>query len=197
LLPINEPNWEEIEKRLDTLDVTCILTEENGRIDDSFHRCAANHSIWIKLQLKYEGQHFSLEEFSLTYLMNFLFEIEGYLNLVMDFVVYALMKRHHDIWSDVNQSFISSFDEISLIPLSVKLKFLENHGFGFFSELCHRELRNAVTHQNCRLDSKGDVVYGKKNTRLKMEDLAQINNNISLFVAKFFVFIKKKSRPLK
>lgn len=184
-----EPNWEEIEKKLDSLDIISVLNEKNGKIANSFIKCATNHEIWMNLQLRFQG-HFSLQEFSLIYLMNFLYEIEGNLNLVMDFVIYALMKKHHDVWH--NQRFISSFEEISLIPLAIKLKFLERHGFDFFTGLCHRELRNAVTHQDYRFDSNGDIIYGKKNARLKMQDLAEIIKNISLFVLRFSVLIKKK-----
>jgi hypothetical protein len=80
-----------------------------------------------------------------------------------------------------------------MIPLTVKLKFLERHDFDFFTGLCHRELRNAVAHQDYQFDSNGDVIYGKENVRLKMTDLAEIIKNISFFVLRFSVLIKKKA----
>jgi len=59
--------------------------------------------------------------------------IEAALGYFMNNIIYWLIKsKHHDIWDDVKQTFVSKFDDISYIPLSVKLKFLTKHDLGFF-----------------------------------------------------------------
>jgi len=108
--------------------------------------------------------------------------IEGVISYLVNFIIYGLIRQgHHDIWDEIKQNFVTSYDEISYLPLSVKLKFLENHDFGFVNILAHRELRNAYAHQNYTIDEDGNVLIYKRQKivdKLSMENLVIIINDI-------------------
>jgi len=104
-----------------------------------------------------------------------LYLIEGPLSFYLNVIIYSLiLKEHHDLWDEIRQKFITSYDEISTINLSVKIKFLERHGFDFFKEICSRELRNVIAHQNFRIDLEGNVDIFKKGKIIKKIYLKEI-----------------------
>jgi len=102
----------------------------------------------------------------------------------MNVVIYALMlKEHHDIWSGRERKFVSSYDELSEVPLYVRLKFLEKHKFGFFSEICPKDIRNAIAHLNFNINSDGTIYlkkpkkkYTKKELENKIRDIVKMAN---------------------
>jgi len=125
-----------------------------------------------------------LDEFMYLHITDFLYTLEGPLSFTMNAVIYALIKEeHHDIWLEKDHKFITSFNEIFEIPLSTRLKFLNLHGFSFFSETCSRKLRNAVAHQDFNIESDGSIHY--KDTTKTLSEIDRINKRMNGIVEIF------------
>jgi hypothetical protein len=107
----------------------------------------------------------SLKEKSMLQLMNILFAVEGLLAGIVNLIIYALIvNKHDDIYNPYNHKFASSFEDIPDIELSVKLKFLAKHGFEFLSEICPRDIRNMVAHNDFIIQEDGTIERVKKGT---------------------------------
>jgi hypothetical protein len=151
--------------------------KEVNSIFQHLKRMQENSLIWNQLFGKIEKLQTSQTEDSLFLLLYILYFVEGPLNLVINEIAYSLMvKGHHDIWSEQKQKFVSSFDELFEIRLFIKLEFLKKHGFGFLSEICSKEIRNAIAHQNFKIEPDGTVrlknerKYTQKELREKIDD---------------------------
>lgn len=111
------------------------------------------------------------------------FKIEGELAFWMNLVIYYYINLgKHDIWHPNLRRFVKDFNEISDIPLSIKSKFLEAHGFWFIEDFLQLDLRNAVAHQDYLINEKGeiDLYRRQKITRsIDLSELAEIASSIT------------------
>ncbi len=128
---------------------------------------------------------------SLLLLVNIFCTIEGSLTFLINIIIYVLIQEHHhDIWDQIHQKFVTSYDDISSISLNVKIKFLEKHGLKFIDKFARRDIRNAFAHQNYTIDDNGKMTIFKKQKKVSeftMEDLLEISTNIEKL---FGVYIK-------
>jgi len=119
---------------------------------------------------------------SLLLLVNIFCTIEGSLTFLINIIIYVLIQEHHhDIWDQIHQKFVTSYDDISSISLNVKIKFLEKHGLKFIDKFARRDIRNAFAHQNYTIDDDGKMTIFKKQKKvseLTMENLLEISTNI-------------------
>ena len=146
---------------------------------------AFKHAAWEKLKAKFFDGHLSVVESAYLCLFDLLYTLEGPFSFVMNSVICALITEgHHDIWSELKQRFVSSFSDVLEIPLSTRLKFLNSHGFEFFSEICPRKIRNAIAHQNFKIEPDGSIAYDGK--EMSLSELRRITDRM-VTVVKLFV----------
>lgn len=142
------------------------------------------HGSWEKLRDRLHDSTMPPKESAYLHLFDLLYILEGPLSYVMNVVIYTLMRvGHHDIWSEKKQKFISSFEDVFEMPLATRLKFLNNHGFDFFSEICPRKVRNAVAHQNFKIMSDGSIHWN--GNELALSKLKEINERMMDIVQLF------------
>jgi hypothetical protein len=160
--------------------------KELNTIFQQYKQTEENSTIHLQLFAKIENLKKSPPEQSLLLLLYILYFDEGPLNLLINYITYWLMKvGHHDIWSEWEQKFVSSFDELDKINLSIRLKFLKKHDFGFLSEICSKEIRNAIAHQNFKIEPDGTVrlkndrKYTQKELREKIDDKLRLIKMVS------------------
>jgi len=128
--------------------------------------------------------------------------IEGPLGNIIDILVfYLILDCHHDIWSEVKQDFIIKYDDVQRIPLYQKIKLLDHHDFPFIEDLCSREIRNSIAHQNYSIDKEGNLLIYKKNRISKKISLKEMNKKISniykflhIFTKSFWLLISEEER---
>lgn len=163
--------------------------EEVKVIVEKLDRFAKNMGMWYMFFLKiFQAELLTLRDQTLLKLIFIFYITEGPISTAVNLVSFILMSiEHHDVWSEYRQKFISSYDELAEIPLSIRLKFLKEHGFEIFSKICPAEIRNAIAHNYFEIDSKG-VVYiikkGKKHPKTS-EELSEVLNKIQQFLGTF------------
>jgi hypothetical protein len=164
--------------RMDHPEETQIITEYAVRNQENFHvlTMLAVHLAQMQKRLEYP-------QLALIYLMEILYLVEGIVNYLMNLVIFTLiLQEHHDLWFEDRHTFVSSFDDLFRVSMFVRETFLEQHGFGFFRELCNRELRNAIAHQNFKIEKNGDVFILKKRKivkKLTYLHLLSVSNKIA------------------
>lgn len=180
-------DWNEIEEKIKTISVfetfeKHLDPKELEVIRDRTFRVRGISSVYGELFKKISWSSISKSEESLLIVTYLLFLTEGLLGFGMNAIIYALMlKEHHDVWFERKQKFVSSYDELSEVPLSVRLKFLEMHGFKFFSEICPKDIRNAIAHMNFNIDSNGTFHMKKRKKYTKEELENKIFNVVRMF----------------
>lgn len=69
------------------------------------------------------------------------------------------------------------------LRLYLKLEFLRRHDFDFLAETCPKALRNAIAHQNFKIDEDSSIVISdgkeKRFTQKKLWDILVIMNELS------------------
>ena len=171
-----------IEEKFEELQLESTIVELIS--GDRFSHAFYSFYSWEKLRDRLYSISMPIDESAYLHLTDLLYTLEGPMSFVMNAVIYTLVRDgHHDIWSEQKQKFISSFDEVFNIPLSTRIKFLNTHGFNFFSEICPRGIRNAVAHQNFTIESDGSIHF--KGTRLTLSELDRINNRMMDVVETF------------
>jgi hypothetical protein len=156
-------NWEEIERKLREICIIEVFIgkmsrKEINELYQYIERIAENYKSLEMIFNRIKKTPLNPHEISTFMLMFILYINEGWLSLSTNYVIYALMlKEHHDIWSEHDHKFVSSFMGLFNIPLYIRLEFLSKHGYDFFSEICKRDLRNAIAHQKFKIESDGTV----------------------------------------
>lgn len=183
-------NWNEIGEKIRTISILetfkkHLTLEKQKVISDKELQVRQVHSVYSELLRKTPWSKISADEESLLIVTYILFATEGILGFRMNIIIYSLMlKGHHDVWFEQKQKFVSSFDELFEVHLSTRLKFLKRHGFQFFSEICPRDIRNAIAHMSFNIESNGTFhmkkgkKYTKKELAIKMTDIVKIVNMI-------------------
>jgi hypothetical protein len=64
----------------------------------------------------------------------------------------------HDLFQPIRNDFVNRFGDIDKVDLSIKLKFLEKHGFNLIVDSVDRKLRNDISHLNFRVLADGKIV---------------------------------------
>ena len=171
-------DWNEIEEKIKTISVFKTFEKHLDPKEQAVIRYQTNQvrgisSVYGELLEKIPWSSISTSEESLLNVTYLLFLTEGILGFGMNIIIYALiLKGHHDVWLEWKQKFVSSYDELSEVPLSVRLEFLKKHGFEFFSEICPKDIRNAIAHMNFNIDSNGTfhIKKYKKYTKEELEN---------------------------
>ena len=125
-------NLNEIEKKIKTISIfetfeTHINSDELATIKEHHEQINEQSLIQTNLFKKIETLKVSSSENTLFLLLVILYLTEVPISFAINIFIYTLMlKGHHDVWFEQKQKFVSSFDELFDVPLSVKLKFLKN-----------------------------------------------------------------------
>jgi hypothetical protein len=148
------------------------MQKDKATIKEHAKRVEDNFVLWNNFWRKIGKLEKSAPEDSLFRLLAVLFLTEGLLAFIVDTIIYNLMlKEHHDIWSERKREFVSSFNELlELHDLDEKLKFLDEHGFGFISnQIYPGKMRNAIAHLDFDIEPDTGTVYikGKRLQRRK------------------------------
>lgn len=192
-------NLSEVEKQLATINFRSIFLEANEEelktITEYAVRNTKNIDIIAQLIIRIASYSHILEPShkSLLYLLQVLYHVEGTVSYLMNVVIYALLLRDYDRQFSVNKywKLVSSFDDLYEIRLATREAFLSENGYGFFSEIINRELRNAIAHQNFEIMENGVVHIIKKRhikQKYSMMKLLHIVNTMSSNM----MFIMKK-----
>jgi hypothetical protein len=164
---------EEIKKKIRELDVQKALLNgpsDQATIKSYFFNILKNREILdltmlrhLNFQTTIPTTNLSLKEKCMLQLVNILFTVEGTLAGIVNLTIYALVvNAHHDICTAYSHDFASSFEDICDVDLSMKMKFLEKHGYGFLSEICPRRIRNAIAHNDFVIEEDGTVEITEK-----------------------------------
>ena len=130
-------DWVDIEKKLKEFRVSGkiplkVRKEELKIVEERNIQTINNFKICQKMLESIKWEHMPPSEEALLKLTYILFLTEGLLAFYINAISYALLtSEHHDIWFDRKQKFVSSFEELCEVSLSMKLKFLDNHSFLF------------------------------------------------------------------
>jgi hypothetical protein len=95
------------------------------------------------------------------------------------------VNAHHDICSIRTHDFVSSFEDIFDVDLSVKMKFLEKHGYGFLTNVCPRKIRNAIAHSDFVIKDDGTVEIENGRHAYSLAQIAEVLQNIYTLITIF------------
>jgi hypothetical protein len=98
---------------------------------------------------------------SLILLFTYLTFAEGIFSEVIEIIIFFLLQSHHDLYDPRRAEFVKEYKQIEKIDLFIKLKFIENHGFGFLCDSIDRDLRNSIAHLNLIVDDDGCITNSK------------------------------------
>lgn len=140
------------------------------------------------------------KEFSLLFLIHYLFMVEGPFTLQVDTVAYSLVASGKKFYSNYLKRNVQHFQDLESTSLSKKLKFLQRNGLGIISDSYDRKLRNRIAHLSFKIDKEG-TVHLKNETKpirskefnLKYEKLRNIVNSIHMAIEDFYYekYVKK------
>ena len=182
-------DWDEIDEKLENLQFTRTLSRnpEDFEVFIKYtNEVYENFSIWEELHKKLviliERQEIAIskQEAVLLPLVNIFYLIEGVLSYYIDIVIFTIMSKEQCfvLKNRGKKREISRLDDLRQIRLMSKLRFLESHGFAFFSDICDRNLRNAIAHQDFKVDREGVVLIKKgKKKEYTFIDLIKMDEN--------------------
>lgn len=185
-------NWDKVKEKINAIPLITHVDAKNKEIIRGVNlQVIQNLQIQKDFIKNMPWDKISASENAMLKLVYILFMTEGVLSFFMNIIIYTLMvKEHHDVWFEWKQKFVSSFDELFEVPLSVRLTFLEKHGFKFFSEICPKDIRNAVAHQDFNIESDGTIYYKERKKKLAKED----SEKILMDIAKLLNLLDNKFR---
>jgi len=175
-------DWNEVEQESKKLDpFKTFGTRRNTKdLDEIRKRSDQGSRNWLVAQKLLDHtpwSKISASEDALLKLIYILFLTEGPLSFYINaYSCGLILEGHHDVWLEDKQRFVSSFKEIVRVPLSTKLKFLERHGFKFFSEVCPKKVRNAIAHWDFNIEPDGTIYIGHQ--KFTKENSAKIIHEI-------------------
>lgn len=73
-----------------------------------------------------------------------------------------------------------SMEDISKVNLAKKITFLKEHGFDYFEEVCAKDIRNAIAHQNIEIKDDGTLII--KEGQYSLNELDKISRNTDGFL---------------
>ena len=186
---MNPIDWDAIEQKCAVFyDELGTLTIVEGDLDvlPYMSRMSSNMNDLHQFFDNVKPQMRNRKSLSLILLVTVFSFIEGGFTFWVNSCIYQLIRKgHHDLWDDLKQIFVSSFDDVAGIRLAVKLKFLKLHGLDFIDLFAHRRLRNAFAHQNYTIDDDGNVQLYRNQNRgetYSINDLTKIMENLGKFM---------------
>jgi len=133
------------------------------------------------------------KEFSLLFLIHYLFMVEGPFTLQVDTIAYTLVASGNKLYSEFLRKNVQQFQDLESINLSQKLIFLKKNDLGIISDSCDRKLRNHIAHLTFTIDKEGTVHLKSETTfirsdefNLKYKKLRNIVNSIQMALEDFY-----------
>ena len=111
------------------------------------------------------------QEKSLLDLFLYLLLVEGVSSKLVQIITFILMENDHDLYDPERREFVKEYNKLDKISLSVKLQFIEKHGFGLLANAVDKELRNCIAHIDLIVNEDGSIINSR--TQVKMRDLKQ------------------------
>ena len=142
------------------------------------------------------------KEFSLLFLIHYLFMVEGPFTLQVDTITYALVVSGKKLYGKFLRRNVQQFQDLESTSLSEKLAFLKNNDLGIVSNSCDLKLRNHIAHLTFKIDKEGTVhLKNEKNPvrseefNPKYEKLSDIVNSIQMAIEDFYYekYVKYKT----
>jgi hypothetical protein len=172
-----------------SLDVLRVIKQgtsgEAKQISDYIINGGRNLDMWNRSMSRLlETEAIEPSEKSMLLLTDLLYVVEGQFSAIVNLIVHnKIIKEHHDIWDEYQEKFVTSFKDIVRLRLHLKLEFLKRHGFDFLAETCPRGLRNAIAHQDFKIDEDGSIVLSdgkeKRFTQKELLEIIVIMNELS------------------
>ena len=142
------------------------------------------------------------KEFSLLFLIHYLFMVEGPFTLQVDTVAYSLVASGKKLYSKYLKRNVQQFRDLESASLNEKLRFLKRNGLGIVSDSCDRKLRNHIAHLTFKIDKEGTVLLKNETTPIRTKDfnpkyeiVSNIVNSIHMALEDFYYekYVKNKT----
>jgi hypothetical protein len=130
-------------------------------------KCEKDFVYWSTISKLSTGTQQNTREKSLMDLFAYLLLVEGSYSEIVQLISVFLVDSGHDIFDPIRNDFALTYEDIEKIDLSIKLKFLEKHGFGLIVNGVDRKLRNDIAHLNLQVLANGRVVDTKRGQEIK------------------------------
>jgi hypothetical protein len=139
-------------------------------VRDSYKDIGQNIDYWRKIWQVSNLPKQKPQEKSLLDLFLYLLLVEGISAKLVELITFMLMEKDHDLYDPEHREFVKEFKKLEKISLSIKLQFLEKHGFCLLTKAIDRELRNCIAHLDIEVKEDGTIMgRGSK----KITDLIQ------------------------
>jgi hypothetical protein len=156
-------------KGLET-DVSIAVQRASSDIDKSMN-------YWESIfYLPTQASSLGHQEKSLLNLFSYLLLAEGIFGGIVQIITFLLVKNDHDIYDYRRNEFVTSYEELEEVDLSLKLKFLKKHGFALLVASIDKKLRNNIAHLNFVVKTDGSIIDKKTNSQIT--DLEQRMNRL-------------------
>ena len=137
-----------------------------------------------------EGGFEKISETSKTMLslITYLFDVEGRYTHGIDLIIYYIIKEEpKKLTHKKDKEFkkIKKFEDLYKPTLDRKLNFLKRHGFQEVSDICNKELRNSIAHNDFLIKPNGEIAYivDNKTVILTNLNLRKLITDIDSFIA--------------
>lgn len=111
------------------------------------------------------------QEKSLLDLFLYLLLVEGVSAKLVDAIAFILMENHHELYDPERRKFLQEYKSLDKLSLSIKLQFLEKHGFELLTNAIDKDLRNCIAHIDIIVNEDGSIVNNR--TKERLVDLKQ------------------------
>jgi len=158
------------------------LVEETSKLDFSYERAPELHKIILSYIMKSQkfkknldslnniwrytdGPCLPEETQSILALTSYLYVVEGIYSLLLDVMIFNLIKTEDAEIVDRNGAKVEEFEKMTNVYLSKKRKFLRCHEYSEVLNIINPDLRNAIAHHDFNIREDGMIVYTNTNKK--------------------------------
>jgi len=146
-----------------------------------------NNLFFKKIKPKLELE---VKEFSLLFLIHYLFMVEGPFTLQVDTIAYALVASGKRLYSRFLRRHVRQFQDLEKTSLSEKLTFLENNGLKIISDSCDRKLRNHIAHLTFKINKEGTVYLRNETRTIRSEEFNSKYKKLRDIIISIYIAMK-------
>jgi hypothetical protein len=133
-----------------------------SKLQDTINTSLSNLMVFNNLVTKIKSQlNLTPKEIATLFVIDYLVVTESLLTHAVDFITFALISSGKALTDPRTDKIVKVPNEIKLVPLGVKLDFLNANGFSMISDKCSVQLRNSAGHLSYKIDTAGNVTLPK------------------------------------
>ena len=136
-------------------------------IRQAWEEYSEDRKYWETITNLSKGMENRPNQKSLMNLFAYLLLVEGSYSEIVQILSVLLVDAGHDLFDPIRNDFVKGFGDIEKVDLSIKLKFLEKHGFDLVINSVDRKLRNDIAHLNFRVLEDGKIVDKRNGQEIK------------------------------